>query len=410
MKNLSKKILGSIIAILILLSTNLSIAATESQLNDQKEDNNQKIEDAQEAQEQVQQAKSTAMEEVNNLNEQISNYQSQINSLDSQIDEANQKIEEETNKLDEAQAKYDEQQEIFNTRVVALYEMGETTYLDYLLSANSITEFLSTYYIMSEIAEADTNMLEEIDNQKKEIEQAKTELENSKKELTTARADKERVAEELESTKEQKDQYVAQLSQDEQNLQQQIEELRQANIQIDKDISAARAEAQRILEEQKRKEQEEANKGNNSGSSNNGGTSNSSSSGFIYPVPSAYSRITTGLYYSSGAYHGAVDFGSSGINGQPVYAVADGIVVTAKALTTSYGNYIIILHDNGLYTLYAHGQAGSIAVSQYERVKQGQQIMRVGSTGNSTGPHLHFEVRTGNGAYNNRVDPRRYLP
>ena len=89
---------------------------------------------------------------------------------------------------------------------------------------------------------------------------------------------------------------------------------------------------------------------------------------------------------------------------------SDGIVVTAKALNTSYGNYIIILHDNGLYTLYAHGQAGSIAVSQYERVKQGQQIMRVGSTGNSTGPHLHFEVRTGNGSYNNRVDPRRYLP
>ena len=410
MKNLSKKILGIILVILILLSANLSIAATESELNSQKEDNQQKIEESQEKQEEIQQAKGTAMEEVNQLNTQIDSYQSQINSLDSQISEANKKIEEETNKLNEAQAKYDEQQERFNTRVVALYEMGETTYLDYLLSADSITEFLSTYYIMSEIAEADTNMLDEIENQKQEIEKAKQELENSKKELTTARADKERVSQELQNTKEQKDEYVAQLSQDEQNLQQQIEELRQANVQIDQDIAAARAEAQRRLEEQKRKEQEEANKGNNSGSSNNGGTSGSSSSGFIYPVPSAYAKITTGLYYSSGAYHGAVDFGSSGINGQPVYAVADGIVVTAKALNTSYGNYIIILHDNGLYTLYAHGQAGSIAVSQYERVKQGQQIMRVGSTGNSTGPHLHFEVRNGNGSYNNRVNPMNYLP
>ena len=116
------------------------------------------------------------------------------------------------------------------------------------------------------------------------------------------------------------------------------------------------------------------------------------------------------MYYSSGAYHGAVDFGSSGISGQPVYAVADGIVVTAKALTTSYGNYVIIMHDNGLYTLYAHGQAGSITVSQYERVKQGQQIMRVGNTGNSSGPHLHFEVRLSPGLYSNRVNPTTYLP
>ena len=159
------------------------------------------------------------------------------------------------------------------------------------------------------------------------------------------------------------------------------------------------------------------NNGNNSGSnsgsnggSSGGGISNPSTSGFIYPVPTGYTTITTGMYYSSGSYHGAVDFGTGGISGQPVYAVADGVVITAKALTTSYGNYIIIMHRDGLYTLYAHGQAGSIAVSEGQYVKQGQQIMRVGNTGNSSGPHLHFEVRTGNGLYSNRVDPRPYLP
>ena len=116
------------------------------------------------------------------------------------------------------------------------------------------------------------------------------------------------------------------------------------------------------------------------------------------------------MYYSSGQYHGAVDFGSAGINGQPVYAVADGVVVTAKALNYSYGNYVIIAHYNGLYTLYAHGQAGSIRVSEGQYVSQGQQIMNVGSTGNSTGPHLHFEVRTSPGLYDNRVNPVKYLP
>ena len=151
-----------------------------------------------------------------------------------------------------------------------------------------------------------------------------------------------------------------------------------------------------------------------SGSSSSGGSSTGggavSSSGFIYPVPSAYSRITTYMYYSSGQYHGAVDFGSAGINGQPVYAVADGVVVTAKALNYSYGNYVIIAHYNGLYTLYAHGQAGSIRVSEGQRVTQGQQIMNIGSTGNSSGPHLHFEVRVSPGTYDCRRNPMNYLP
>ena len=116
------------------------------------------------------------------------------------------------------------------------------------------------------------------------------------------------------------------------------------------------------------------------------------------------------MYYSSGQYHGAVDYGAGGINGSPIYAVADGYVVTSTRLNGSYGNYIIIAHYNGLYTLYAHGQDGSRKVSAGQTVKQGQQIMNVGSTGNSTGPHLHFEVRTSPGTYSNRVDPRNYLP
>ncbi|MCI8444139.1 MAG: M23 family metallopeptidase [Clostridia bacterium] len=115
------------------------------------------------------------------------------------------------------------------------------------------------------------------------------------------------------------------------------------------------------------------------------------------------------MYYSSGQYHGAVDFGSGGINGQPIYAVADGYVVTSTRLNGSYGNYILIAHYNGLYTLYAHGQDGSRTVSAGQTVKQGQQIMRVGNTGNSSGPHLHFEVRTSPGTYSNRVNPMNYL-
>ena len=135
-------------------------------------------------------------------------------------------------------------------------------------------------------------------------------------------------------------------------------------------------------------------------------TSGTSSAGFIKPVNS---YITTGLYYSSGSFHGAVDYGASGINGMPIYAVADGIVVTTQALTTTYGNYIIIQHSDGNYTLYAHLHENTIKVKAGDSVEQGQVIAKMGSSGNSTGTHLHFEVREGQNASSAKVDPLDYV-
>ena len=230
-------------------------------------------------------------------------------------------------------------------------------------------------------------------------------MENSKNELNTSKASKQSVSIQLKTAKDEKNKQVAQLSEDEKKLQEQIDELNQANKSIDGQIKAAQVAIKKAQEDAKRQQQSGGNSGSGSGSSGSGSTT--SSSGFIKPVNS---YITTGMYYSSGQYHGAVDFGAAGINGAPVYAVADGYVVTSTRLNGSYGNYIIIAHYNGLYTLYAHGQDESRKVSAGQTVKKGQQIMNVGSTGNSTGPHLHFEVRTSPGTYSNRVDPRNYLP
>ena len=427
MKNLGKKIIGGILLLIISCSTNISLAVNEQQLNNEKQSNNQKITETEAEKEKVQEIKDETVKEVAKLDSQIDEYQSQINSLDDQIEEANTKIADANAKLEKAQKDYENQQKTLEERVVALYEAGETTYLDALLSSSeSITDFISSYYVVSEIAESDLDLLNEIDKQKTEIENAKQELQNSKNELTSAKASKEQVSSQLQSTKSEKSKYVEQLSEQEKQLQTQIYEIKQANISIDQQIKAYQAELERERE-RKRKEEEEKkkqqsnsssnNSGSNSGSSSNSGsnsnsgsTAKPSTSGFIYPVPSAYARVTTGWYYSDGRLHGASDFGSGGIEGQPVYAVADGIVVITAALTTSYGNYILIAHDNGLYTLYAHGQAGSIAVSKGQRVKQGQQIMRVGNTGNSFGAHLHFEVRTSPGLYENRKNPINYLP
>ena len=399
MKKLSLKILGVLIILIVMLNSTVALAADNiNQLNSQKQQNKEKINEVEEKKEEITEQKNKTVKEVEKLNSQISDYEDQIEELDARISNLNTKITESQEKLDKAQEDYTNQEKLLEARLVAIQEAGETSYLDFLLSSDSITDLISNYYLVTEITENDTQLLEKIQKQKAEIEKAKSELESSKKELTTSKASKQSVSTQLKTAKNEKDKQVAQLSEDEKKLQQEIDELNQANRSIDSQIKAAQEAIKKYQQQQ-----------NNSSSSSKPSTS-PSSSGFIWPVPAAYARITTGAYYSSGQYHGAVDFGSAGINGQPIYAVADGYVVTSTRLNGSYGNYIIIAHANGLYTLYAHGQDGSRTVSAGQTVKQGQQIMRVGNTGNSTGPHLHFEVRKSPGTYSNRVYPRDYLP
>ena len=377
MKKISLKILGIILLIVVVIQSNMVFATSTTDLKNEQNANNKKINEVQSDLEEVKAQKSETVKQVEELSTQIDSYQSQIDELDNQIAELNTKIQNSQQKLNKAQEDYTKQQELLDARLVATYEAGETSYLDVIL----------------ELATNDSELLEGIQKQKEEVEQAKKQLEDSKQELSTSKASKQSVATQLQNTKQEKNKQIEQLSGEEKELQSKIEELNQANRSIDSKIKAMQAQI-------------EAAKKQSVASGNANVISKPSSSGFIKPVNS---YVTTGMYYKSGQYHGAVDFGAGGINGAPVHAVADGIVVTAEALTYSYGNYIIIAHYNGLYTLYAHGQAGSIAVSAGQTVKQGQQIMRVGSTGNSTGPHLHFEVRVSPGLYANRVNPMNYL-
>ena len=109
------------------------------------------------------------------------------------------------------------------------------------------------------------------------------------------------------------------------------------------------------------------------------------------------------MYYSSGRYHGALDYGVP--VGTTVYAAADGVVLTVASLSGSYGNYIVIQHTNGLRTWYAHGN-GVFYVSPGQTVSKGQAIMQSGNSGNSSGPHLHFELRDPSGS---SIDMDQYI-
>ena len=392
-EKIALKIVGIIVITVILLQFNVVLAATSSELNASKTETDKKIEEAKEELEHIDAEKSETLQQVEDLIMQISSAQSEINELNTKISDMNAQIESAQAKLNEKQEEYDDKEELLEKRLVAAYEAGDTKYLDVLLSSSSLTDFISKYYMISVITQNDMELMEKIKKEQEEIETAKPTLETSKQELDSVRAEKQKKATELQNAKNQKDSYVAQLNEEEKNTQAELE-------QFEQDKRAIQAQ----LEEIARKETAA-----NSGSSNVSNiTNNPSASGYIRPV-AGYS-ITCGWMGYSG--HTGVDFSGSGISGKPVLAAKAGTVVTSTALKyangnyRSYGEYIVINHHDGTMTLYAHGAPGSRLVSPGQSVSQGQQIMSVGTTGNSTGYHLHFEVRV-----NGRpVNPTPYLP
>ena len=304
-------------------------------------------------------------------------FQRKIDSLTSQITTKDANIKEQ-------EEKYATQKDLLDKRLVALYESGSTSYLDMLLSSDGLADFISKYYTIEILAESDQELLTKIDNTKKQIENEKASLEAAKAEIQTSQAAIVEKKNTLAASKKQKSAIASTLSEEEKILEQQLEEFEEDKRRIQKELAAL-------------------------ASKNNITPVAPSAAGYISPLAGkTKSSITTGY----GAYkgHTGVDFACA--SGTPIYAVKSGTVVTSTALRNSsgnyksYGEYIVIDHHDGTMTLYAHMYPGSRLVSKDQNVSQGQQIGSVGTTGNSSGNHLHFEVRI-NGRC---VNPTAYLP
>lgn len=384
-----------VIAVVLGNVVNVFAATSADNLRKQQQQNQQQIEDAKNKQKEIRNQMTDIQRQVDELDSKISDYESDIYDLNSQIEEVSKNINSAEIELQKTEKDLEEKEELLEKRLVASYKAGSTSYLDVLLDSDSLTSFLSSYYLVEQISENDTKLINTVKETKQQIENSKAQLEENKASLENIKQSEVVKKSELDATKKEKEQAVAKLSNEDKEVQSKIDEMRSEDSKIRAAIAKAEREANRTSSR--------GNGGSRSPSSNPGG--------FIYPVPAAYKKVTSGMYYSeSKRYHGAYDFGSAGIAGQPVYAVKDGTVIYTANLTNSYGTHVIIRHSSGLYTLYAHGQAGSLSVSVGQKVSQGQQIMRVGSTGNSTGAHLHFEVRVGSGGYGDRVNPGAYLP
>ena len=369
----------SIILILILLciGTTKVIAASVSELQDEKD----KVE---EQKEEVTEEKNTILDEISELNVNISKYEREIEKLNNKIESLENSIEKKEKEIKELKSEIESKKDLLIKRLVAMYEAGQTTYLDVLLASDNISNLISNYYRIEEIAEADQTVIDAIITKQEESEEKKDELEKEKKEINESKKEVEKKNESLQEAKASKQSKVNELSAEEKELQAQIDEFEDQ------------------IEEAKRQSAQNDNNYQYNGSFEGVLGWPVSSSTPYYNYISSYFGKRPSPTSGASSNHGAIDIP---VSYAPVYSAANGRIVSAGWMS-GYGNYIEIDHGNGYYTAYAH--LSSFNVSAGDIVSRGEQIAVSGNTGISTGPHLHFEVYIGGLSLDCRVDPLQY--
>ena len=348
----------------------------EVDLQEQKEQVESKIEETNTKLEYVQDELSATMLKVQETEDKIMGYENEIEALGEKMDTLQASIDETNQKLEIASQNYEEKSDLLARRLVAMYEAGDTQYLDILLKSKSVTDFISKYYIIQEVAEYDSILINQIVEEKNNIETTKQKLENEQAEIKIIKSRSERTSIVLSNMRTLQQSYIKELSAGEKKLQEQITKYKKEQAEIERQILLATNSIDPDIQY-------------------TGGE-------MLWPVAISENVITSGYGVREHPIQGVVkehtgiDIGNAPL-GTPVAAAADGVVSYAGWLG-GYGNCVMINHGNGVVTLYGHGN--KILTSVNTEVKQGDTIMEVGSTGNSTGPHLHFEVRV-NGNYTN---------
>lgn len=366
---MNKKITLIILTFIIILLISFGSIVIAENLNDLQNKKNELQNEITQTNEQISDLQielTENLEQLNNLNAEISTYESEISSLEENLTKISQEIDKVTKQLNIVQENYNIQKETLENRILAIYETGDIYYLDVLLNSNSVSEFISNYYLIGQIAKYDNEILENIERQKVQIESIQKSLTERKQNLQALKKNKEKTAISMENSKIIRNSYIAKLSDDEKAMQEKIDKYQTELNSLDAQIT--------LLTQL------------NIGEDFVGGE-------FIWPAP-GYTTITSrfGMRFHPvlkvNRVHTGTDIGMP--TGSYVIASNDGVVIES-AYTTGYGNMIMIDHGGGITTLYGH--ASELIAQKGQKVKKGDLIMKAGSTGWSTGPHLHFEVR-----------------
>lgn len=330
--------------------------------------------------------------------------QQQIDLTNNQIELYGQMIEDKKLEVEAAKQREEEQLQRYRERVCAMEEDGGMNYLAIILRANSFGQLLTLMDDIGEIMESDRNLEDAYIAAREETERVQAEYEQTKSELEAKQEELRAEQEELQAQIDEATALIAQIEDDMENRRAEYEQLRSAEDEASAEIERMIAELERQKEEERR-QQEENNKNNGGNTGGNTGGSGYATGTWGWPCPSCYyitSRVGNRWHPVSGVwkYHSGLDIGAQ--YGAAIVA-SDGGTVSLAGVNGGYGNCVMIDHGNGYYTLYGH--MSSIAVSYGQVVSKGDTIGYVGSTGVSTGPHLHFEIREGGVC----IDPEQFF-
>lgn len=337
-----------------------------SGLQQQQQELKEQIEGATENLDNVQSDLSENLQQIQKLDERIESSEKEIKELNEKIDDLKETIARVKEELKKAESNYEKQKETLQNRLIAMYEAGETQYLDVLLKSSDMSDFLSNYFLISEITSYDEELFNYMENKKDVIDLAKKKLDKTNEELEQNLKTETRTSKVLQNTKIMRESFIARLSDEEKALQAKIEEMKVEYANVNSEILQLALQGQ--------------------DTSYIGGA-------LAWPVP-GYTRISSKygmrVHPITKVYklHTGVDIAAP--YGANFIAANDGIV-TKAGYNTAYGNMVIIDHGGGISTLYAHGS--EILVQAGQTVTRGETVLKVGSTGYSTGAHAHFEVR-----------------
>lgn len=324
----------------------------------------------------VQEEVSENMKQLQELDVQLAKSEEELNKINIEVSNLTSQIAENEQKLSKVQSQYDKIKNVLDARVIEMYKSDNLQFLGVLLAAKNVKELIKTYEKLILLSKYDKGLLDNAEQQIEEIQTTKKILDEKKKQVVESKQLQQRKTQVVQNSKTRREYYLSKLTKQEQELQAQIDEYNTQVTQIENEIKILALGS--ISEDYI------------------GGV-------FVWPVPGRTSL--TSLYGMrvhpiTGAYklHTGIDI--SAPLGTNFVAAANGVVSKAT-YNTAYGNMVIIDHGGGVQTLYAHGN--SILVQVGDEVKAGTPILEVGSTGYSTGPHAHFEIRI-NGQTVNPLD------
>lgn len=410
-----KGVIGAIMAAVLLIgATGTAFAAPESadSLDDAINKGTDALSDAQDEKKQLQSNLSAAQAMKKELENAKTALTGDVVELDSQMSEVSNDLLEVQNLLDTkeaeldkttkelAQAKIDveKQYEDMKLRIKFMYENGTMSYIQILLSSGSFSELLNKAEYIEQVSEYDRNMLQTYQDNRDKITRLEKDLKDQKEVLEQVKGDVEAKQTEMAGLISDKQSEIEGYESDIQNKEEAIKEYEAMIAEQDSTIKAL--EASVAAAKAKRTQMTVSDN-----STNAADQPHYSGGAFVWPAPS-YTRISDDYGYRTHPilgiqqFHSGVDMAAP--SGSSILAAADGTVVAATYNATM-GNYVMIDHGNGLYTIYMH--ASALYVSSGQSVSAGSTIAAVGSTGRSTGAHLHFSVRQ-NGNY---VSPWNYL-